>query len=37
MDIYRIIPSGKIIPMNNYLEIHEQFGTTNFLAVREEN
>jgi len=36
MDIHRIIPSGKLIPMNDYREIQEQFRTTNFLAIRSE-
>lgn len=31
--IYRITPSGYFYPMPDYKEIHEQFATTNFLAL----
>lgn len=37
MEIYRITPSGRLIPMGSYREIQEQFRTTNFLVVRIEN
>ncbi len=37
MEIYRITPSGRLIPMGSYQEFQEQFRTTNFLAVRIEN
>lgn len=33
MKIYRMTPSGFLCPVQKYQEIHEQFRTTNFLAV----
>ena len=33
MEIYRITPSGYLYPIESYKEIHEQFTTTNFLAI----
>ncbi len=36
MDLFRIHPSGRAIPIPQYREIHEQFRTTNYLALRRE-
>ncbi|MBK9760246.1 MAG: FkbM family methyltransferase [Flavobacteriales bacterium] len=33
MDLYRITPSGYLFRLEHYYETHEQFRTTNFLAV----
>ncbi len=33
MEIFRIIPSGKLALLEKYQEIYEQFRTTNFLAI----
>lgn len=35
MQIFRITPSGYLYPIKQYEEIHEQFTTTNFLALRK--
>ena len=35
MSIFRITPSRYLVPISSYREIHEQFRTTNFLAVRK--
>jgi hypothetical protein len=32
-DMYRITPSGYLHPLKAYSELHEQFRTTNFMAV----
>jgi FkbM family methyltransferase len=34
MNLYRITPSGCLVPIPDYDERHEQFRTTNFLAVK---
>lgn len=34
MRIFRITPSGYLYPIDSYLEIYEQFRTTNFVAIR---
>jgi FkbM family methyltransferase len=34
MKLYRITPSGYLFPLQSYKEIHEQFRTTNFIAMR---
>ncbi|HBS28638.1 MAG TPA: FkbM family methyltransferase [Phycisphaerales bacterium] len=34
MDLYRITPSGYMHPVGAYKESHEQFKTTNFVALR---
>jgi len=34
MNIFRITPSGYLYPIQSYKEIHEQFRTTNFIALR---
>lgn len=34
--IFRIAPSGCLVPMSEYKEIYEQFRTTNFLALASE-
>lgn len=36
MEIYRITPSGYLYPIESYKEIHEQFRTTNFIAILKE-
>jgi hypothetical protein len=36
MDLFRIHPSGRAIPIPQYREIQEQFRTTNYLALRRE-
>lgn len=33
MNIFRITPSGYLYPIESYKEIHEQFRTTNFIAI----
>lgn len=33
MKLFRITPSGYLFPIDSYKEIHEQFRTTNFVAV----
>jgi len=33
MKIFRITPSGYLYPIGSYKEIHEQFRTTNFMAI----
>ncbi len=33
MDLYRITPSGYLSPITSYKEHHEQFRTTNFIAL----
>ena len=33
MKIFRITPSGYLCPIGSYKEIHEQFRTTNFMAI----
>lgn len=33
MKLFRITPSGYLRPIDSYKEIHEQFGTTNFIAT----
>ncbi len=37
MKIFRITPSGYLHPVESYKEIHEQFRTTNFVALMDEN
>ncbi|MGB9181024.1 MAG: FkbM family methyltransferase [Pyrinomonadaceae bacterium] len=34
MEIFRVTPSGYLLPVNSYREAFEQFRTTNFLAVK---
>lgn len=34
-DIFRITPTGYLMPILEYQEIYEQFRTTNFLAIRQ--
>jgi len=35
MKLFRITPSGYLCPIESYKEIHEQFTTTNFVAIAE--
>ena len=35
MRLHRITPSGYLVPVLRYSEVHEQFVTTNFLAVKD--
>jgi hypothetical protein len=32
-EIFRITPSGYLVPIHDYREIYEQFRTTNFLVL----
>ena len=34
--LFRLTPAGFLVPIGRYQEIHEQFRTTNFLALRDE-
>jgi len=34
--IYRVTPSGRLVAIRQYTEIHEQFATTNFVALDSE-
>lgn len=34
--IYRLTPFGGVVEIRGYREVHEQFRTTNFLAVRDD-
>lgn len=36
MKLFRITPSGYLYPIESYKEIHEQFRTTNFVALRND-
>lgn len=36
MEICRITPSGYLYPIESYKEIHEQFRTTNFMAIAKD-
>jgi FkbM family methyltransferase len=33
MELFRITPSGYLYPIESYKELHEQFTTTNFIAI----
>jgi FkbM family methyltransferase len=35
-NIYRITPSGYLMPLDKYKELYEQFRTTNYLAILKE-
>lgn len=35
MNIYRVTPTGQVFHIKKYAEVHEQFVTTNFVAIRE--
>lgn len=35
MKLFRITPSGYLFPIESYNEIHEQFRTTNFIAINQ--
>jgi hypothetical protein len=35
MRLYRITPSGHLHPMGDYRVKHEQFATSNYIAVRQ--
>jgi len=35
MKLYRITPSGYLYAINHYKEIHEQFRTSNFVAIKK--
>ena len=35
--IFRIAPSGYLVPIQQYKEIYEQFCTTNFLVINNGN
>ncbi|WP_236618346.1 FkbM family methyltransferase [Rhodopirellula europaea] len=37
MSLHRITPSGSLIKIRRYKESHEQFRTTNFLAIRHDH
>jgi len=36
MALYRITPSGYLAKIRKYKEVHEQYRTTNFLAIKED-
>jgi FkbM family methyltransferase len=36
MTISRMTPNGYLLPIHGYHEVHEQFGTTNYLAVKAD-
>lgn len=37
MTLHRITPSGRLLEIRRYKETHEQFRTTNFVAIRQDD